>query len=344
MKALVIGFVALLVCALLYVGVLASQLVGFDSTDVVSCEAPCTVEVHPGQTAGDVLNALHDAEVIVRDGRWPLWVSVNRPSCLQAGLHTLPIDATPNEVFEVLCAPGAAPERVLTVPEGTNQWELIDLLQAEGYGNFADAEDAFAGAPPLPAWAAADGATREGLLFPDTYRLAEDADAADVIERMAARADDVVGTLFDEHADALARLQGAYGVDRRDVLIIASLVEAEAQVAEERPRIARVFYNRLAAGMKLQTDPTCVYSAERFREVPSREACRDPNNRYSTYVIDGLPPGPINSPGRASIEAALTPSGDEGLLYFVAMRDGTGRHAFSTTLEEHEANVERYLR
>lgn len=344
MKALVIGFVALLVCALLYVGVLASQLVAFDGTDVVSCAAPCTVEVHPGQTAGDVLNALHDAEVIVRDGRWPLWVSVNRPSCLQAGLHTLPVEATPTEVFDVLCAPGAAPEQVLTIPEGTTVFELAELLVAQGYGDPTTVEAALADAPALPDWAAAEGATREGLLFPDTYRLAEDADATDVIERMADRADEVVGALFAEHADALARLQGAYGVDRRDVLIIASLVEAEAQVADERPRIARVFYNRLSAGMKLQTDPTCVYSAERFREVPSREACRDPNNRYSTYVIDGLPPGPINSPGRASIEAALAPSGEEGLLYFVAMRDGTGRHAFSSTLEEHEANVERYLR
>jgi UPF0755 protein len=138
-------------------------------------------------------------------------------------------------------------------------------------------------------------------------------------------------------------LRARYGVTARDVITLASLVEKEAADRAEGPRIAGVFYNRLAAGMRLQTDPTLVYHPDRFGAKPTPAHRRDRSNPYNTYAFDGLPPGPICNPGPAALRAALQPERHD-LLYFVARRDGSGRHAFARTYAEHRGNVQRFLR
>jgi UPF0755 protein len=162
-----------------------------------------------------------------------------------------------------------------------------------------------------------------------------------VLERLVERTQAVHSEL---RANAGEGPYTAAELDWSEVIVLASLVEREAAVAEERSRIARVFINRLLRGMPMQSDPTCTYSEDTYNERPTRALCRDAQSRYSTYVIPRLPPTPIASPGRAAIQAVLSPSDDADLLYFVSMEDGTGRHAFAATLDEHNANVRRYLR
>tara|TARA_B100000900_G_C20112147_1_gene526355 strand:- start:125 stop:529 length:405 start_codon:yes stop_codon:yes gene_type:complete len=128
-----------------------------------------------------------------------------------------------------------------------------------------------------------------------------------------------------------------------DFLTLASLVEKEVAYLPEAPMIAAVFYNRLVKKMKLQTDPTMVYSPSTWREKPSPEFRRDTRNPYNTYAHSGLPPGPICSPGPRALEAVLMPAKTTA-LFFVAKRDGEGRHVFAESLDEHRANIRRYLK
>ena len=127
-----------------------------------------------------------------------------------------------------------------------------------------------------------------------------------------------------------------------EALILASIIEKETGVPEERGQVASVFVNRLNRGMKLQTDPTVIYGITKGQGVLGRGLRQSELRRetpYNTYVIEGLPPGPIANPGKASIEAALNPDSTD-FVFFVA--DGTGGHAFATTLDEHNANVKKW--
>ena len=120
-------------------------------------------------------------------------------------------------------------------------------------------------------------------------------------------------------------------------------MEKEVQVKAEAPVVAAVFYNRLAVKQPLQTDPTLVYGPDTWQEVPSPTFRRDRTNPYNTYYEPGLPPGPIANPGRVALAAVVAPARTNA-LYFCAMQDGTGRHAFARTLAEHKSNIERYLK
>ena len=150
---------------------------------------------------------------------------------------------------------------------------------------------------------------------------------------MVGQFDRVYGQRFAEGAKAA-------GLSTRDVITLASLIEKEAVAPAERPLIASVFRNRLRIGMPLQSDPTAVYGIRAFTGSVTKQDIQR-NTPYNTYLIKGLPPGPIGSPGSAAIEAVLTPA-TTSYLYFVARKDGT--HQFSVNLEEHNRAVSRYLR
>ncbi len=192
-----------------------------------------------------------------------------------------------------------------------------------------------------------DGVTSlEGMLFPDTYQVSNGESEAEVVRRMV-RLMERVGTQLDIEERAVQ-----FGVTPYQVLIIASIIEREARLPEDRLKIARVIYNRLFIGMPLQIDATLLY---RQPAGSSPTALRDVDTPYNTYLHTGLPPTPIANPGRASIEAALNPSPNPSLgdPLCVALPPGTscvylfyvlateeGGHAFAATLEQHEANVE----
>lgn len=336
-----------LVAALVMLGLAATLAVGLAVWRFVRGPAvfeAATVEIPRGASGYAVVRTLVDAGLLADSPLWTPWLRVTRAArCLQAGQHTLVARETPAQLFARLCGAATVPTRRLTVREGLTIWDLADLVELEQFAQRAAMlrlidDEAFATEVGVAA------GSLEGYLFPDTYDFERGASAEAIARRMVARFEQVWGALAAEHAEAIGALEREFGFARHDIVTLASIVEREAAVADERPRIAQVFLNRLRLGMPLQSDPTCIYNAERYHAVPTREDCRNPENTYSTYVIEALPPGPIASPGEASMRAVLAPSGETDILYFVSMNDGSGRHAFSNTLDEHNRNVRRYLR
>ncbi len=174
----------------------------------------------------------------------------------------------------------------------------------------------------------------EGYLFPETYTLPRGTPAAKLVGLMVER----FRTIFTEE---MRRTAADQGFSVRQVVSLAALVEKETGKEDERPVVAAVYRNRFRIGMPMQADPTVVYALERANRYDGniRRADLDFDSPYNTYRYPGLPPGPIASPGKASLEAALAPA-DVKFLYFVSRNDGS--HVFAETLAEHNANVQRF--
>jgi UPF0755 protein len=271
---------------------------------------------------------------------------------LRTGTIALYDDMTPAQVLQrVAYGFGSASLRVM-LPQGYSRYDIAERLERFGIcsvGGFIEAtEDA-----ALLAELAVAGPSAEGYLFPDTYSLREGSDPRNVVRRLVERGREQTKAVFEEHSAALADL-AALGIDAHDVVTLASIVEKEAGVDEERPIIAGVFLNRLKdpkfTPKRLQADPTVIYGC---RAQPSLASCvafdpkkpkisramlADGDNRYNTYRLEGLPPGPISNPGRAALRAVLAAT-QHDYLYFVAK--GGGRHTFSATLDAHNAAVQR---
>lgn len=207
----------------------------------------------------------------------------------------------------------------VTLAEGVTSWNVVEALKAADFLGGEIGE--------VPA---------EGTLAPESYDVDKGADRAELLTRMAARQTAVLAELWSTRAEGLP-----YKTPE-EALIMASIVEKETGKPEERKLVASVFLNRMAVGMRLQTDPTVIYGVTKGQGVLGRGLRQSELRRetpWNTYVIDGLPPTPIANPGRLSIEAALNPESSD-YLYFVA--DGTGGHAFATTLDEHNENVAKW--
>jgi UPF0755 protein len=207
----------------------------------------------------------------------------------------------------------------VTLAEGVTSWQVVDALKRA---------DFMAGA--------LEAVPDEGSLSPDSYEVEKGVERGALLAEMADRQAKTLAELWATRADGLP-----YKTPE-EALIMASIVEKETGVADERPEVASVFLNRLAKGMKLQTDPTVIYGVTKGQGPLGRGLRVSELRRetpYNTYVIAGLPPTPIANPGRLSIEAALNPATTD-YLFFVA--DGTGGHAFAATLEEHNKNVVKW--
>jgi UPF0755 protein len=207
----------------------------------------------------------------------------------------------------------------VAIAEGTTSWQIVDALSR---AEFLSGE-----VEEVPA---------EGSLAPDSYEMRPGDDRNDLIARMSDAQERRLAAAWEARAADLP-----YDTPE-EALIMASIVEKETGVAEERRQVASVFVNRLEQGMRLQTDPTVIYGITNGQGVLGR-GIRQSELRaetpYNTYVISGLPPAPIANPGVAALEAAMNPDSTD-YLFFVA--DGTGGHAFAQTLEEHNRNVARW--
>ncbi len=239
----------------------------------------------------------------------------------------------------------------VTIPEGWRLEQTADhltdaeLVDGAAYRQLAEAGDFDLNVYPFLATRPA-GTSLEGYLFPNTYDLPFDnPQAVDLIRRQL---DSFAARVMPLYETAIA--EGATDLDLYAVLIIASIVEREAVIAEERPAIAAVYLNRLAVGMRLEADPTVQYAmgyqeaADQWWKTPVTLAeYSNVNSPYNTYLYAGIPPGPIASPGLESIRAVLYPD-EHNYIFFVATPDGSGAHVFAETWEEHVANVQRYQR
>ena len=221
----------------------------------------------------------------------------------------------------------------MTVPEGLTGREIADLLRPGDPDGAAAFRRAF-----LDTGLIADLDPRakdlEGYLFPNTYNVPRKAPEADLVGAMVAEFREV----FDE---GRRRRAAELGMTIRDLVILASLIEEETALPDERPLVSAVFHNRLKIGMKLDCDPTIVYALKQEGRYTGRLLLRDLKlpSPYNTYLHAGLPPGPISNPGLSSLDAALAPAPD-GYLYFVARGDGS--HRFSRTLGEHLDAVKKF--
>jgi UPF0755 protein len=291
------------------------------------------VTIRQGAGTAEIGRVLAEAQVIkdARVFRTAVWWTGQGRS-LKAGEYRFDRALTPVDVAGLL-ARGEVYTRKLTFPEGLTVEEMSRLYEMRGFGRARDFVEAAHGVQRI---ADLDPAATdlEGYLFPETYALARNGSAGSLIDRMLDR----FRTVYGEQMRARAAAQG---LTTRQLVTLASIVEKETGKAEERPIIAAVFRNRLKIGMPLQADPTVVYALQRAHRYDGniRKDDLSMESGYNTYKYPGLPPGPIASPGKASLEAALMPA-DVSYLYFVSRNDGS--HVFATTLAEHANNVRKF--
>jgi UPF0755 protein len=288
--------------------------------------------VEPGASLGSVASELA-AQGLVRSARALEWLGRWRGASgeLRAGEYELSPALAAPEVLERLVE-GRVRTYPVVIPEGLNAAEVAARLAEAGLAD-AEAFEGVARGPELPALLGVEGSSLEGYLFPETYAFARGLPPRQIAEVMVRQ----FLALWAE-LEPLARAQGR---SMKEVVTLASMVEKETGAGDERPLIASVFLNRLARGMRLESDPTTIYGIPGFDGNLRRNHLEDPSNRYNTYRIAALPPGPIANPGRAALRAVLEPSRSE-YLYFVSRNDGT--HQFSRTYPEHQRAVDRYQR
>jgi UPF0755 protein len=263
--------------------------------------------------------------------RTALWVS-GQGRHLKAGDYRFDHAMTPFEIIDKI-ARGDVFVITVTFPEGLTFSEMAKIFESHGLGQAASFVQAAKDPAPIRDL---DPAAKdlEGYLFPETYALPRHTDAAKLVRMMVARFDKVF-------TPELRQAAAARNLTARQAVTLASIVEKETAKADERPLVAAVYTTRLRIGMPLQCDPTVIYALAKAGRYGGNIHKDDLSfdSPYNTYRYPGLPPGPIASPGRASLEAAVHPA-DAAFLYFVSRNDGS--HEFARTLEEHNRNVQKY--
>jgi len=297
----------------------------FEQTGPLTEEA--TVVISSGAGLSGITDSLAGKGVI-EDGLFDEWVFnlgirfYKNATRLKAGEYAFAPGVSMHEVMTDLVE-GNAVTHSVTIPEGWTTAQIIERVREHPTltGEITD----------IPA---------EGDLLPQTYTFARGTPRQDIIDQMKAAQEKLLSEIWERRTDGLP-------VETpEDLVILASIVEKETALADERPRVAGVFVNRLNKKMRLQSDPTILYGLYGGEAwLKDRSAIRQSElkaeNEYNTYQIDGLPPGPIGNPGRAAMEAVANPSRTQD-LYFVA--DGTGGHVFAETYEQHQENVRKWRR
>lgn len=302
------GLLTLAVAGAVFCGWLYAQFTGPGPLAVSTA-----IVIPSGTGLEGIASALKRAGAIRRDFVFVIGARASRQArSLKAGEYLIPATASPRQVMEIL-ASGKTVVRRLTIPEGLTVAEVMSRLDlTEGLtGDGGDPE--------------------EGSLLPETYHFSYGDSRQGLVTRMQSSMAEAVDRLWDMRAPDLPF------ETREEAVILASIVERETGVPQERGLVAGVFVNRLRRGIRLQSDPTVAYGiAPDGLDRPLTRADLKEPTPYNTYVINGLPPAPIANPGIEAIRAVMNPVQTD-YLYFVA--DGTGGHAFARTLAEHNRNV-----
>ncbi|MDR2141731.1 MAG: endolytic transglycosylase MltG [Deltaproteobacteria bacterium] len=329
-----IGFVGVIVLAAMIFGFLRLLVYSQDFLAPESVSREVVVSIPPGATNAQIGQILRRAGVIRSPEAfgWALKIRslIGKPTSLKAGEQALD---PAWDVWTIIATlhKGNFKLYPFTVPEGRTMLDIANAVEAAGLGRATE----FLALTRDRAFIASLGIqapTLEGYLFPETYSFPRGTPLKTIIATMT----DQFFKVWNKYS-SMAALKG---MSLNEVVTLASIVEKETGRPEERPMIAGVFLNRLEKRMRLQTDPTVIYGLPNFNGNLTRADLETPHP-YNTYVIDGLPPGPIASPGEEAIKAVLTPAPGQ-YLYFVSRNDGT--HHFSETLAEHNRMVNRYQR
>ncbi|MBA3326979.1 MAG: endolytic transglycosylase MltG [Solirubrobacterales bacterium] len=334
LRGRVLGGVLLLAFALaVFVFVTLAQPFAGDAGE------PVRVTIPEGSSVGEIGDVLAAAGIVDSGFLFSVRATVGgKRDDLRSGPHTLREDMSYGAAIDVLAAKpkAVAPPATIdvTIPEGRSRRETVRIVEKAGLrGDYLRASRRSGTLSPRDFKAPRKTSTLEGFLFPATYELTGDATAGQLVERQL--------EAFKENFDSVSlRTARRKNLTAYDVLIIASMVEREAQLAKERPIIAAVIYNRLGDGMPLGIDATIRYATNNWTR-PLRESELAIDSPFNTRKRTGLPPTPIGSPGLDSIRAAARPANVD-FLYYVVKPGTCGEHAFSATDAEFQADVQRY--
>jgi UPF0755 protein len=288
-----------------------------------------TFVVQEGMSLSEVADELENQGLITHKTLFRIWAEVKGHSRqIKAGEYRLNGRMPPYRILEIITK-GIIISHAVTIPEGYSVVQIAELFAGEG---LVDKERflKLAMDPQVVERYGISSPSLEGYLYPDTYQFSRGLSAELIIDTMVKR--------FWHLVSPYKELADESGMTWNEVITLASIVEKETGLAEERSLIASVFLNRLRKRMRLESDPTVIYGIENFNGNLTR---RDLSTRtpYNTYMIRGLPPGPIANPGLESIEAVLNPAQTD-YFYFVSKNDGS--HHFSRTLSEHNQAVRAY--
>jgi len=300
-----------------------------DTVDALHGDAH-TVVIEPGEGFRTTAQRLHDLGLIQSPLKFRLFArfsGLHRK--IQAGEFQLYGTMTPRQILETLVEGKVLLYRV-TIPEGFTLRQIAQTVSQAGFGD-AEAFYRLATNPEVVKEQQLEGESLEGYLFPDTYYFPKGFPQEKIIAAMTQRFRNAISDEWRARAATL-------NLSLHQVVTLASIIEKETGTPAERPLIASVFHNRLKKGMRLETDPTVIYGIKDFDGNLTRKHLRT-LTPYNTYLIKGLPPGPIASPGHAALEAALYPA-ETDYLFFVARKDST--HQFSSNLQDHQKAVRKY--
>jgi UPF0755 protein len=289
------------------------------------------IEVRHGLRTSVILKHF-EAEGIIRDEYLPLIYMkiVRHNDKIKAGIYEFSKPMSAEEVLDKLIR-GEVVAKSVTVREGLDRFAAAHIFVQEGFGR--DAEwDKLTADPELIRDIAPEAKTLEGYLFPDTYKFNPGTPPRDIVAAMVNN--------FRKHFGGEMNYITT-GLDLHKTVTLASIVETEARMPQERPLVASVYFNRINRNMLLGADPTVIYALKLAHRWDGniRKADLQIDSPYNTYRFHGLPPGPIANPGLASLQAAAAPAKSD-FLYFVAKHDGT--HAFATNMADHDRNVQIY--
>ncbi|MDR3155275.1 MAG: endolytic transglycosylase MltG [Deltaproteobacteria bacterium] len=329
-----LGFLGLAACAALIFAFIWLLEYGHRFTAPESSSREVLVSIPQGAGYPQIAQILQDAGVI-RDKDAFLWAvrissKLKRPVAVKAGEQALDPSLNAWETLALLVR-GNFKRYPFTVPEGWAMADIARQVELSGLGSSSDFL-ALCRDPELVRSLGIEAPSLEGYLFPETYSFPRGTPLRSVVKAMT----DQFFKVWAKYSSQAA----ARGLSMNEAVTLASIVEKETGDPAERPLISAVFHNRLAKKMRLQTDPTVIYGIPDFNGNITRAHLETPH-AWNTYVIQGLPPGPIASPGEAAIRAAVSPAAAD-YLYFVSKNDGT--HHFSSTLKEHNRMVAQYQR
>ena len=298
----------------------------------VGPQSPVKFHIRAGTHSWEICNRLEKDHIV--SNAWMFMASAlvtMKIRRLEAGMYVFEGKHYPMDVMDMLFH-GRTVKYIVTIPEGSDVYDVADRLSAKGLVSRKGFLDV-ALSPRTAAFFGIHSPSMEGYLFPDTYFLSPNMTPLEIVAEMVRRFREVYTPDFAARASEL-------GMSQNEVVTLASIIEKEAVLSQEKPIISSVFHNRLRLGMLLQSDPTAIYGIDGFnRKISKKDLLRD--SLYNTYRHPGLPPGPICNPGRDSIVAALWPARTK-YLYFVAK--GEGRHYFSSTLRQHMRAIAKIRR